>query len=139
MADPVPITPVLKFLQDRVCGLLRVKTDFFAKMLENEDYQNLVMGFVNDESTTKLFFGGAAKDMIVWAAPPANYKKKVAYVLKPVECKLEDKNVPIMFNQVCVGCLNSALLESLHGSLRNVYLPIISNPKAGMLPEVAMK
>ena len=43
-----------------------------------------------------------------------------------------------MFDQVVVGDLNAGLLESLHGALRNVYLPIITNPKAGMLPEVIM-
>ena len=76
--------------------------------------------------------------MTLWENPPGNYKKKIVYCLKPVDVKLEEKDVGKMFQQVVVGDLNAGLLESLHGALRNVYLPIITNPKAGMLPEVAM-
>ena len=76
--------------------------------------------------------------MTLWGTPPANYKKKIVYCLKPVDVKLEESKVGDMFDQVVVGDLNAGLLESLHGALRNVYLPIITNPKAGMLPEVIM-
>ena len=76
--------------------------------------------------------------MTLWETPPANYKKKIVYCLKPVDVKLEESKVGDMFDQVVVGDLNAGLLESLHGALRNVYLPIITNPKAGMLPEVIM-
>lgn len=61
-------------------------------------------------------------------------------MLKTAEVKLDEKKLDQLFNQVVVGDLNAALLEGMHGVLRNVYLPIISNPKNTQgWPEVAMK
>ena len=137
MGDVV-IDPKAQWIADKVCGLLRIKDELFVKLMAVEESEAMVNTFLNSESSTILFFTGSAKEMSVMEKIPAQQKKKVVYVLKTGEVKLD--KVETMFEKVIVGDLNAALLESMHNVLRSVYLPIISNPKNMQgWPEVAMK
>ena len=139
MAEGGPKDPRLAFIAERVCALLRSKDELFFKLAESEEGE-IINTFANSDSCTKLFFTAGAKDMQVFETIPVNQKKKVCYVLKTADVKLDDKKLDLLFSQVVVGDLNAALLESMHGVLRNVYLPILSNPKNMQgWPEVAMK
>ena len=140
MADG-PIDPRMTFLEQKVCGLLRAKPELFQKLVASEEEGDKVRRFVNDDSCMTIFFQGGAKEMTVYLdQPPPHNKKKVAFVQKTGEHKLDEKKPETWFDQVVTGDLNAPLLESMHGMLRNVYLPIISNPKNTQgWPEVAMK
>jgi dynein heavy chain len=140
MAEERPPDARVNWIQEKVCGLLRCKTELFQKLMGLEAEGDLILRFCNDESTRMLFFGGGAKEMTVWDKFPASYKKKVVYLLKPAEVKLDEKKLELLFEQVVVGDLNAGLLESLHGTLRDVYLPLFTNPKnTRSWPEVATK
>jgi dynein heavy chain len=139
MAEGGPQDPRLQYISDRVCTLLRSKDEFFRKLADAEEGE-VIRNFVNSDSVNKLFFTAGAKDIAVYETIPPNYKKKVAFVLKTKEAKIDEKDLSLLFNQIVVGDLNSALLEGMHGVMRNVYLPIISNPRNTQgWPEVAMK
>ena len=132
-----PVDPRIKWLEERICGLLRAKPELFQKIVKSEEDGDKLKRFCNDETPTQLFFAGGAKEMTMTETFPANHRKKIVYVQKVAETKLSEAN---MFDEVIVGDLNAPLLESLHGMLRNVYLPIISNPENTRgWPEVAMK
>jgi len=134
---PPPADTRMKWLEDRICGLLRAKPELFQKIVQSEDDGDKLKQFCNEETPTQLFFAGGAKEITMTETFPANHRKKIVYLQKVAETKLTEANI---FDEVVVGDLNAPLLESLHGMLRNVYLPIISNPdNTRGWPEVAMK
>lgn len=131
-----------KYIQGKVCALLRAKPEVFEKMVAVEEDADKFKSFLNSDSSDrmKIFFTGGAKDMQLYLdSPPPSYKKKVAYCLKVAEAKVPLKEED-MFKAMVIGDVNAPLLESLHGTLRSVYLPLIGNkgnPVA--LPEIALK
>lgn len=66
---------------------------------------------------------------------------QIVYVLKTKEGKLDDKKVEAnglwADDLVNVGCLNAPILEAFHGTLRNVYLPVMQQTTG--LSEVVQK
>ena len=129
MGDGGPIDPRWKWISDRVVPLLKSKAEFFDKLVQTEEGETILKDFCTNESTMKLFFAAAAKEMFVWTELPSNHKKKCVYVLKKSECTLDEKKVDDIFDQVVVGDLNKELLENMHTTLNKVYLPIISNAR----------
>ena len=141
MGDDVPKDARCDWLEARVVPLLKSKSEFFQKLLATEE-ADIIRKFVNDEHPQRLFFNAGPKDILVSDKPPDDKqtKKKCVFVLKTGEHKFTEEKVHEMLDKVIVGDLSPTLLQNLHGLLRNVYLPLISNPKNTVgWPEVAMK
>ena len=105
-----------------------------------EEGETLLKRFINDDSCTRIFFLGGAKEMTCSEAFPQAGKKKVVFCQKTKECKLDEKSMDNVFDQCVVGDINAPLLQAMQGMLGSVYLPILSNAENTKgWPEVAMK
>ena len=167
MADE-KLPPSVEWVGNRVTSLLRTKPELFAKLYLTEADADVqpIRRFMSDDSCTKIFFLASAKELLVMEVPPPSNKKKaratphsqpfasatgvpsyllsqtqIAYCFKTAEWKFAEKQTTDdWFEKVQIGDLNAGLLESMHSTLRHVYLPIISNPRPGQqLSEVAFK
>ena len=135
-----PLEPRLKWISDRVCALLKAKPELFEKIYVTEEGETLLKRFINDDSCTRIFFLGGAKEMTCSEAFPQAGKKKVVFCQKTKECKLDEKSMDNVFDQCVVGDINAPLLQAMQGMLGSVYLPILSNAENTKgWPEVAMK
>ena len=138
--DAPPPDDRVKWIEARIVPMLKSKPETWAKMIATEDYGDQVRRFCNDDSTNRLFFAGGAKEIVCWENVPNNHKKKVVFILKPKDVKLDEKKLNLLPSQVVVGDLNGPLLENLHAALRCVYLPVMTNPKNTVgWPEVVTK
>ena len=133
--------PRILWIEARVCGLLRCKTELFQKLCASEEDGDKIRSFVNDKSTLQIFFYGGGKELTVASTIDSKQRKKVVYVQKvDGEADLKPNEVDKLHDLLIVGDLNGPVLESFNRMLRNVYYPIIANPRQGAgLSEVASK
>ena len=142
MGDEMPPDVRLDYIMSKVTPLIKANKGMWDKMMAVEEMGDMVNSFVNSEGVMKLFFLGGAKDMTVQDKLPDDKmtKKKVAYCIKTDEIKFDEKKMDWMFEYMVIGDLSPALLPHFHGLLRNVYLPVMSNPrKSGRWPDPAIK
>ena len=132
-----PADARIKWIEERVLPLLKTKSELFTKLLSTEEGE-LVRRFCDGEGCSCMFFYGGAKELAVTDKLPSTHKKKVVFCQKTKDAKLDEKNIESMFERVIVGDLNGPILENLHGVLRNVYLPVVTQ-QSSEWPEVAMK
>jgi dynein heavy chain len=141
MGDGPPPDLCALWIRDKICPLLKSKPELFDKLYASEEGE-LIRTFVGSDGCMKLFFLATTKDMSVTDKLPDDKqtKKKAVFVVKTAECVFDEKKVEEMANKIVVGDLSPAMLNNFHALMRNVYLPIMSNPKntAGW-PDIAMK
>ena len=113
------------WVEERVVLSLKVKAEKFKKFLAAEEVNRDVLNFLNNPDCRRVFIGdGTAKDMVCFATPPANYKKKLLYFLKLDRVPLEKENI----GKVCVsGELPPGVLDNMFKTCTEVYLPLLSN------------
>jgi dynein heavy chain len=120
-----PADPRMTWVEERVVQTLKMKGDKFKKMVQTEDAQPL-RNFIEDSDCMTVFFVDGAKEMYSHKLPPANTKKKVMFMLKPLDdMKLTKENM----DSVVVGDMSPKLLDNMLAVFQEVYLPLLSNTK----------
>ena len=114
---------LLGWIEERVSTILKVKADAFKRMVSNADASEALLDFINHDDVLRVFFIAGAKEITSYEVPPANTKKKVAYLLKPHPLSL----TPGTVDRLVLGDISPKLLENMYGVLEGVYLPIMSN------------
>ena len=129
--DEAPLDVRVEKICDRVVPLLKSKPEFFRKLYQTEEGETIIKSFVNDEGSTRMFFLAGPKDIQVSTKPPdeKQTKKKSVFCIKTAEVKFDEKKLDEMFDKCIVGDLSPSLLQNMHGLLKNVYLPLVSNPR----------
>ena len=137
MGDAPAMDARSTWIMQKVTTLLKSKDELFLKLLGTEEGE-VIRRFIDGDSPTLLYFAGGAKEFVVMETLPAGFRKKACFVLKTAEKLGADKDIETLHERCVVGDINAGVLESMSGVLRNVYLPIFSNPKnTGGWPEVA--
>jgi len=140
MGDDYVSDKRIEWIRDRVVPLLKTKPEYFDKLTTTEEGE-VIKRFVNEDGITKLFFTAGAKDMTVSEKQPDDKsKKKAVFAFKTGEYKYDEKKLDEMFDTCICADMSPLMLNNLYGTLRNVYLPILSNPNNTQgWPEVVMK
>lgn len=121
--------PRLMVLAERVCPLIKAKTEMFAKLVAAEDTGDILRKFVSEESMLMLFFTAGAKDMTVTdKLPDSKAKKKHAFCLKTQEVKYTENKLDEMYDTLVFGDMSPQVLHNYHTVMSKVYLPILTNP-----------
>ncbi|KAM4581026.1 dynein axonemal heavy chain 11 [Odontesthes bonariensis] len=130
MSDEENVSPFLedvrvKFIEDKVCGLLRLQSQTWEKSAVEEEFQRQLKDFFERESV--VFFFSSKKGCLVASneVPPLAHNKQ-AYVLK--------KRVVIVNSENCrellvFGLLSSPPLTQLSRTIEQVCVPLLTNSK----------
>lgn len=120
-----PPDPRFQWVEDVVVPALKVKAERFRKLCSSEPDLYIIRDFLDSSEKRTIFFSDGAKELQVFAKPPAGLKKKMVYLLKGEGGPLTAESIR---SAVLFGDLHPKPLDGLLQSCADVYLPLISSP-----------
>lgn len=114
------------WVEDVVVPALKIKPDKFRRLCASEPDFALVRDFLDAPERRAIYFSDGAKELSVFAAPPAGAKKKLVYLLK--EATEGALTVETVRTAVLFGDIQPRPLDGLLAACADVYLPVISAP-----------
>ncbi|XP_032374898.1 dynein heavy chain 11, axonemal isoform X1 [Etheostoma spectabile] len=115
----------VKFVKEKVCGLLRLHRQIWDKSDVNEEFQKLLKDFFEKESV--IFFSLSKKACLVASneVPPVSQNKQV-YILKKRVVPVNSENYKEL---LLFGFLSPSPLLQLSSIVEQVCVPLLSNDK----------
>ncbi|XP_030250577.1 dynein heavy chain 11, axonemal isoform X3 [Sparus aurata] len=115
----------VKFVEEKVCGLLRLHRQTWEKTAVNEEFQTLLKDFFEKESV--LFFSSLKKGCLVASneVTPVAQNKHI-YILKKEVVSINAENYRAL---LLFGLLSSSPLQQLSNTVEQVCAPLLSNSK----------
>ncbi|GAA6224990.1 dynein heavy chain 11, axonemal-like isoform X1 [Lates japonicus] len=115
----------VKFVEEKVCRLLRLKRQTWEKSAVNEEFQTLLKDFFEKECV--IFFSSSKKGCLVVSkeAPSVAQNKEIYFLKKRVDAiNSENYRELLLF-----GLLSPSPLLQLSSTVEQVFVPLLSNDK----------
>ncbi|XP_071325394.1 dynein axonemal heavy chain 11 isoform X2 [Trachinotus anak] len=115
----------VKFVEEKVCGLLQLQRQTWEKSAANEEFQTLLKDFFENESV--IFFSSSKKGCLVASkeVAPVAQNKKIYFLKKRVD-PINSENYRALLH---FGLLSPSPLLQLSSTVEQVCLPLLSNNK----------
>ncbi|KAM8734967.1 dynein axonemal heavy chain 11 [Acanthopagrus schlegelii] len=115
----------VKFVEEKVCGLLRLHRQTWEKSAVNEEFQTPLKNFFEKESV--LFFSSLIKGCLVASneVTPVAQNRQV-YILKKAVVSINAENYREL---LLFGLLSPSPLQQLSNTVEQVCAPLLSNSK----------
>ncbi|XP_056236518.1 dynein axonemal heavy chain 11 isoform X2 [Seriola aureovittata] len=115
----------VKFVEEKVCGLLRLQRHTWEKNAVNEEFQILLKDFLEKESV--IFFSSSKKGCLVASkeVPSVAQNKKIYFLKKRVD-PINSENYREL---LLYGLLSPSPLLQLSSTIEQVCVPLLSNNK----------
>uniref|UniRef100_UPI0037E727D7 dynein axonemal heavy chain 11 n=1 Tax=Semicossyphus pulcher TaxID=241346 RepID=UPI0037E727D7 len=115
----------VKFMEEKVCLLLRLNSATWEKSVVNEEFQTLLKDFFEKEPV--IFFSSSKKGCLVASNEvPTVAQNKQIYILKKTNVAVTAENYK---EHLLFGLLSPSLLRQLSSTVEQVCVPLLSNNK----------